>query len=188
MGRDKVWLDWGGRPLVAVVAEALWRAGCAEVLAVGGDGAALARLGLRPVADAAPGEGPLPALAAGLAAARHPWALAVACDMPHLRPEALRLLADLAVGYDAAVPLRAPGAWEPLHAAYLAPACLPAIRARLRAGERRLASFLADVRVRAVAPAELRAVDPALWTLANVNTPDELAAARRGRPQGPGAG
>jgi molybdopterin-guanine dinucleotide biosynthesis protein A len=177
MGADKAWLDWKGRPLIACVAEALRAAGCAEVLAVGGDDVRVAACGMVPVADSRPGEGPLPALRDGLAAARSPLALAVACDMPHLRPAALGLLARLAAGCDAAVPWIPPGGWEPLHAAY-ATSCLPALEARLARGERKMTCFYEDVRVRAVTREDLLAVDPALASLRNVNTPEELAAAR----------
>jgi molybdopterin-guanine dinucleotide biosynthesis protein A len=177
MGTDKAWLDWYGRPLVAHVAAALRAAGCAEVLAVGGDAARMSAHGLRPVPDAMPGEGPLQGLAAGLAAAAHPLALVVACDMPHLEPAALALLARLAAGHDAAVPWIEPGGWEPLHAAY-GRSCLPAIRVRLAAGERRMTCFYGDVRVRAVSAGELAAADPSLASLRSVNTPGELAAAR----------
>jgi molybdopterin-guanine dinucleotide biosynthesis protein A len=180
MGRDKAWLDWEGQPLLARVAHALRRAGCAEVLIVGGDAPRIAALGLHAVPDRWPGEGPLAALATGLQAARHPLALAVACDMPHLDPQALALLARLAQGFDAAVPWVAPGGWEPLHAAY-GRSCLPAIEARLQAGERKVTSFYVDVRVRAVAREEVAAADPSLATLQNVNTPEDLAAARGGR-------
>ncbi len=173
MGRDKAWIEWDGQPLVARAAAALRAAGCTEVLVVGGDAVRIAALGLTPVADAAPGEGPLQALAAGLAAAAAPVALVVACDMPGLRPEALSALGRLADGYDAAVPHVPPGGWEPLHAAY-AKTCLPAIEARLAAGERKMTCFYGDVRVRAVTAEELAAVDPGLGSLRNVNTPEEL--------------
>ena len=40
-------------------------------------------------------------------------------------------------------------------------------------------SYFADVRVREVAEAEWRAIDPAGTAFFNVNTPDDLAEARR---------
>ncbi len=175
MGRDKAWIEWEGQPLVARSAGALAAAGCAEVLVVGGDATRIAARGLRAVADAMPGEGPLQALAAALAAATDPIVLVVACDMPGLRPEPLRTLAQLAEGFDAAVPWVPPGGWEPLHAAY-AKTCLPAIRARLAVGERKMTCFYPDVRVRAVTPEEVGDLE----SLRNVNTPAELEAARGG--------
>lgn len=177
MGTDKAWLDWNGRPLVARVAAALRAAGCTEVLAVGGHLARLAQLGLSAIPDPEPGEGPLPALAAGLRAARGPLVLAVACDMPHLNPRALALTADLAPGHDAVVPWLDPRGWEPLHAAYRR-SCLPAIQERLAAGERKTTCFYPDVDVRKMTRAELVAVDPDLLTVVNVNTPADVQRAR----------
>lgn len=69
MGRDKALIHLDGQALAARVAAALRAGGCGEVLAVGGDHAALAGLGLIPVADRWPGEGPLGGLATALAAA-----------------------------------------------------------------------------------------------------------------------
>lgn len=178
MGTDKAWLDWNGRPLLARVADALRAAGCTDVLVVGGDAARVAALGLAHVPDGIAGQGPLQGLAAGLLAAASPLALAVACDMPSLQPQALALLGRLADGFDAAVPWLDPGGWEPLHAAYSV-ACLPAIQRCLRRGDRKMTAFYEDVRVRRVSAAELSAADPDLRSLRNVNTPEDLAAARR---------
>ena len=49
---------------------------------------------------------------------------------------------------------------------------------RLAAGERRAASFLADLSVRWVTEAELERFDPQLRSFVNVNTPEERAAVR----------
>ncbi|QYG92869.1 NTP transferase domain-containing protein [Iamia sp. SCSIO 61187] len=68
MGRDKALVEVDGVPLAARVAAALGAAGCRRVLAVGGDASALGALGLEPVADRWPGEGPLGGLATAMAA------------------------------------------------------------------------------------------------------------------------
>lgn len=68
MGRDKALVEVDGVPLARRVADALGAAGCSPVLAVGGDAPALGALGLEPVADRWPGEGPLGGLATALAA------------------------------------------------------------------------------------------------------------------------
>lgn len=69
MGRDKALVEVDGVALARRVADALRAGGCDVVLAVGGDAPALGALGLAPVPDRWPGEGPLAGLATALAAA-----------------------------------------------------------------------------------------------------------------------
>jgi molybdopterin-guanine dinucleotide biosynthesis protein A len=87
----------------------------------------------------------------------------------------VRLLADLAPGYDATVPL-VDDRWHPLHAVYAA-AAAEVVGRVIQGGEWRMTELLARLRVRAVTGAELRTVDPTLETIRNINTPEEYAAA-----------
>lgn len=96
MGRDKALVEVGGVALARRVADALGAGGCDAVLAVGGDAGALAALGLEPVPDRWPGDGPLGGLATALAAASARGAdrlVLVPCDLVH--PDAAAI-ADLA--------------------------------------------------------------------------------------------
>ena len=61
---------------------------------------------------------------------------------------------------------------EPLHALYHV-RCLPFMQQRLAAGQRRVISFMPDVRVRYVQEDELRQRDPELLSFYNANTPEE---------------
>src|SRR3954469_13656774 len=81
MGRDKAFAELHGRPLVLVAARALREAGRERLAAVGGDGAALAALGLEPVADDHPGEGPLGGLLTALRWATTPTVVVLSCDL-----------------------------------------------------------------------------------------------------------
>src|SRR5690606_15766602 len=82
MGRDKALIEVDGIALARRVADALRGGGCGRVVAIGGDGPALAALGLEPVPDGWPGEGPLGGLATALGTARGAEALVVApCDL-----------------------------------------------------------------------------------------------------------
>lgn len=141
-------------------------------------------LGLAMVPDALPGTGALGGLYSGLDAASALYNFVVACDMPALQPALLQHMADQPRDYDVLIPR-----WqvphdprpqlETLHALY-SRACLPALRAHLDAGDRRLISFLPDVRVRYLDEPALRAVDPDLRSFRNLNTPDELAQVQQG--------
>jgi len=168
----------GGRPIVARAAEVLRRS--ADDLLIVANDVALgdAVPGARLVRDVVPDAGALGGLHAALAHAGSA-VLVVAWDMPFVPESLLRALRaeGEATGADAVVPegLGRHGL-EPLCAWY-APACLPAIAARLDAGDRQAISFLSDVRVGRFALARVRAHgDPAMVFL-NVNTPADLEAA-----------
>jgi len=135
------------------------------------------------VPDAWPETGTLGGIATALAQVDG-WAMVVACDLPLVSTSLFARLLALASEQDPAgtgdrwdciVPV-VEGYEEPLHALYHR-RCLPAIEDRLRQGERRVISFMPDVRTRRVHEEELRAVDPQLRSFVNANTPEEWAAA-----------
>jgi molybdopterin-guanine dinucleotide biosynthesis protein A len=147
--------------------------GFGDVLLVANAPAPYARFGLRTVADAVPGKGAPGGVHAALGAARTPWVVAVACDMPFVSPEALRVLLGAREGAVEAVCFEVAGRLEPLLAAYrtaLAPAWGEAL-----GEDPSLRQLLARFRSRLLPEAALRAVDPALRSLVNVNTPEDLA-------------
>jgi len=143
------------------------------VVVVSSQSVDLEGLSAKIVQDPVPGAGPLNALYAGLMAAEHEYAIAVACDMPFLSTTLLRGLLDLPRDYDALVPRRSDGTLETLHAVYRK-TCLEAIRRRLDAGRFKLAALLDDLTVRFVDEPWLRQYDPQLRSLLNVNTPEDL--------------
>ncbi|MBU0704999.1 MAG: molybdenum cofactor guanylyltransferase [Chloroflexi bacterium] len=182
MGRNKAFLELGGRPLIEIVVERMASV-CAEVLVVAGDARPYAALKVPVIEDRFPGVGVLGGLHAGLEAAVHDLVLAVGCDMPFLNPDLLRAFADWAEGFDVVVlrhepPSRFAGGIEgglfiePLHGAYRR-TCLPAIEAAIRARRRRILSFFPHVRVRYVAQEDVTPFDPDLRSFRNVNTPKE---------------
>jgi len=176
MGVDKLWLDAGGRPLIARVAERLAGLAAEIVVVRASPTAELPELPGRVVEDRYPGMGPLAGLHAGLHAASTPWAFAVACDMPFLVSSLIQYLALLRPASDAVVPYLA-GRPEPLHAFYHR-RCLPEIERCLAQGKRRLLAFYPAVHVRPVSPSEIAVFDPDLRSFININTPEEWATAR----------
>jgi len=175
MGRDKAFLELGGRPLIAHVVERMASV-CDEVLVVARDARPYAGLGVPVVADRFRGVGVLGGLHAGLEAATHGLTLAVGCDMPFLNPGLLRAFAIWAEGFDVAV-LRQGEQVEPLHGAYRR-TCLSTMEVAIRAGQRRIISFFPRVRVRYVTPEEVTPLDPDLRSFHNVNTLQEWEAVR----------
>ena len=142
------------------------------ILAVAAPGAGLAD-DLREVIDGAPAAGPLAGIVAALAAIDTPWLLAVAGDMPHLAPAVLDLLIAHARADVDAVAARVGGWPEPLCALWHRRA-LPALAARLAAGDYKVAAALTALPVAWVDEAAVRAVDPALACFTNVNRADDL--------------
>ena len=172
MGRNKALLELAGRPLIAVAAGRL-RAVVDEVIVAANDTERYAPFADRCVTDVYPGVGTLGGIHAGLQAAAHELAVIVGCDMPFLNPALLAWFVAAAdeAGADLAI-LRHDAGVEPLHAVYRK-SCLPVIEATIRTGERCAFAFYDQIRVRYVAPAEIAALDPALRSFSNLNTPGQ---------------
>lgn len=185
-GRDKALAVVDGRRLLDHAADVL--ADAASRVALLGTperAAALAPLlppGVAPLADDAPGRGPLGGLATALA--RHPdaWVALLAVDLPRVpRGWWARLAAHHRPGAAAVVPRAADGRWEPAAALYhgsLAAAAAEAVAAadggRALGFQGWLEALAAVGRVVAVATDALPA-----GALVNVNRPEDAAALER---------
>ena len=181
MGRPKAWLDLDGASLLARVVERV-RAGVDEIVLVAARDGALPPLAPprdgrppRVVYDVRPDEGPLPALALGLASVHAGWALALGCDAPLVRADVVaRLVAERGDDVDVVVPV-----WDdrpqPLVALYRT-TLAPTLAALAAAGERRLHVVAAGARVRCVSADKLRVLDPDGESFAAANTPEEFVA------------
>jgi len=132
--------------------------------------------GYRTVADAIVDGGPLAGIAAGLAAATTPWVLIVAGDMPALRGDVIELLWSGAEAAIEAVAFRVAGLPEPLLCLLSRAPALAAVERLLAAGTRKASRLLTDagLSVAWIEEADLRAIDPKLRSLANVNEPGDL--------------
>jgi len=177
MGVAKAMLRLNGETFLER-AVSLLRGVCQEVIVAASPGQPLPDpQGCKIVTDEQPGLGPLGGLVAGLAASSDEWHLALACDLPLVRSEMLRLLSDTAQGVDAVVP-HAGGRLQPLIAAY-SRACLEPGRETLGSGRRAVAAMLDRVKVRILEEEELREADPDLVSFYNVNTWEEYQDVRR---------
>ena len=173
MGQDKAWIELDGEPLIKRVADVL--AQVADEVIVVANEPRYASLGLRVVKDRYPNGGVLGGIATGVGVAAHDTVLVAACDMPFLSPGVWRRLLGHAGEADVVIP-RIGGEYETLHALYTR-ACLPHMARALAEDRLRVIAFFDQVRVLAIDEPELRAVDPALRSFTNVNTPEELASA-----------
>jgi len=174
-GQPKALIELGGRPIIARVLAALAPA-VDDVLLVTNTPELYAFLELPMVGDVYPDHGSLGGIYSGLEAASGSAALTVACDMPFLHLDVLRLIAARAGEGDVVIP-RVGSRLETMHAAY-DKACLPHIAERLVAGRLKIVDFLDGVRVVEIAEDEVaRFRDPRIVFM-NVNTPDDLERAR----------
>ena len=175
LGRDKALVELDGQSLVQRVIAVLQLVS-PDIVVVERRGQGLQLDGVRVVADLAPYEGVLAALAAGLSAAKQDWCLVVACDMPFLNVALLNYMISQAPGHDAVVP-RLPVGIEPLHALYHR-RCLVAIGQALRAGEKRVASFYRSLRICFLGIEQIDRFAATRRSFYNINTQEELEQAR----------
>lgn len=178
-GVAKALLEVGGQTVLARQV-AILRSLFSELLLVVGDDAPYralaASLDLRLIRDREPARGPLAGLQAALGATRADALVVVGCDLPFLDPALLQLVRDEAPWAQAVVP-RVAGRPQPLHARY-SRSILPHVEARLRRDALRLLGLLDDLEVAWLDEPRLRALDPTLRGLTNLNTPEDLARAR----------
>jgi molybdopterin-guanine dinucleotide biosynthesis protein A len=127
--------------------------------------------------DEREGRGPLEGLAAGLAeVARHASAAyATSCDVPLLAPAFVQQMIERLEDFDIAVPVEVTFQ-HPLAAVYRT-SVLPHVQALLAEDRLRPAFLFERVRTCRVSVSELRAVDPSLDTLRNLNRPEDYVAA-----------
>jgi molybdopterin-guanine dinucleotide biosynthesis protein A len=173
MGQDKALLQIEGKPLVLRAAEIL-RPFVSEVALLAspnhyGD------IGLPVVADRWPDQGPLAAVCTGLLFSTATWNIFLACDLPVLSPQFIRLLVQRvrATRSDAVAP-RTEDGWQPLCAAYHA-RCRTVFERALQEGERSIVWLFDKVRVEAITLDEMTSAGVSEGELANANTPEDWA-------------
>jgi len=175
LGADKAFLRIGGRVLIEGIVKKMARIGD-EVIIVTNSPQKYGYLEARLVSDMYPGKGTLGGIYSGLKAARNPYSLVVACDMPFLDLRLLRYMILLSPSQDVVIP-RVGGLPEPLHAIY-SKQCLQPIERLLAAGSLKIIDFFPEVRVRYVEEQEIKLFDPQCLSFFNVNTPADLEKAR----------
>ena len=181
MGRPKAWLPFGEERMLARVVRLVGTA-ARPVVVVAAPGQELPILpaDVAVVRDQVAGRGPLQGLSAGLGALPDSVELAYATstDVPFLEPRWIGRLVELSAGYDLVIPFVG-GYYHPLAALYRRRAVLPAIEGLLRDDRLRTSFLVGAVTTRVVTESEMRAVDPDLQTLRNLNFPEDYEKALR---------
>lgn len=150
----------GGRSTRMGIDKAVLFAGAVEAALLGAGAAEVFRVG----DDDVPGIGPLGGIATALRQAHHEVVAILACDLPDVRPEGIRLVLDALLAEPDALAAHPPG--EPLHAVWRRSA-LAEVLAAIDGEDHSVRGVLG--RVRSVEVSTI----PAAW-LRNVNTPADL--------------
>ena len=172
MGRDKATLPFGPELMLQRVVRLISAVVDREfivVVAAAGQSLPDLPLNVKVAFDSRPQQGPLEGLAAGLRRmpANVEAVYATSCDAPLLSSAFVeRMFAELEDD-DIAVPVDGPH-FHPLSAVYR-PRVLPFIEKLIESGRLRTRLLFEEVTTRKVATEDLRAVDPMLLTLLNVN-------------------
>ncbi len=175
-GQPKALMELGGERIIDRVVRVL-REVTDDLLIVTNTPEPYASLGLPMVADVFPDHGSLGGIYTGLQAAVGDAVFTVACDMPFLSAAVARLVTARAGTADVVAPVVG-GQWETLHACY-AKTCLAPMERRLRAGQLKIIGFFPEVRILAIPEDAVARVGKPELVFMNVNTPEELAHARK---------
>ncbi len=178
MGRDKAFVDLGGKSLIKHVIDRSAELGQSETILISNQPAAYRHLGLPIFSDALPDKGSLGGIYTALLRAKSPHVLTLACDMPFINADFLRfLVARIDDSVDIIAP-RVDGYPQGLHAIYQK-TCLQPIAEQLAADRLKIIRFYGRMRVTYLDEADYAAFDREGRCFANLNTPDELEQARR---------
>jgi molybdenum cofactor guanylyltransferase len=180
MGRDKATLPFGPELMLQRVVRLLSAAVDTEdMVVVAAPSQCLPDLppAVTVVRDSHEFRGPLQGLATGLGAIgnRFDAVYATACDVPLLVPAFVEQMFESLSDFDIAVPFDGQH-YHPLAAVYR-PRVLPHIQSLLDANRLRPVFLFDQVPTREIPVNNLRASDPQLSTLANLNHPDDYRAA-----------
>jgi molybdenum cofactor guanylyltransferase len=104
-------------------------------------------------------------------------ALIVACDLPFVSSELLKLIVESLGDFNAAVPLDSSGRLQPLCAAY-SPDALGEVTRLITNGKRKVSELLEAIPVRLIEFSDLSQLRGSSMFFHNVNTPKDLAQAR----------
>lgn len=178
MGRDKAFVDLGGKALIEHVIERSADLGQTETILVTNTPAQYAHLSLPMYRDVLPGKGSLGGIYSALIEAASQHVLALACDMPFISSGLLRLMiSQIRADLDIVAP-RVAGYPQGLHAIYKK-TCIEPIAEQLAANRLKVIRFYDQMRVRYLDEPDYAAFDPQGQSFANINTPEELEQAER---------
>jgi molybdopterin-guanine dinucleotide biosynthesis protein A len=184
-GQEKSLLCLAGKPLVRHVIDAVGDTVNEKIVVVSSKEQArkhekILNPGVSILVDEADLHGSLVGAIAGFKHARGEYSVLLPCDTPLVSREILRLMLELCVNKNAAVPRWPNCNIEPLQAVYRTKTALRAAESALSKGTLNLQTVLDNMTgVRYISTLVLKQLDPELRTFFNVNTPLDLRKAEQ---------
>ena len=177
MGEDKRYLVVGEETLIERGLSVL-RSIFQEVLVVIAQDSPPLGVDAKVVRDLVPECGSLGGLYTGLMQAATPWIFVVACDMPFLDQAVIAQFTSRRAAADI-VMAKLGTRLHPMHALY-GKQCLPVLEQMIQARQLKIQELVSysSLRVQYVTEVDLLTIDPAGHSFQNVNTPQDLEAAR----------
>jgi molybdopterin-guanine dinucleotide biosynthesis protein A len=149
-----------------------------EVIIVVNDPQDFAGWDMTVVTDIIPSRCALAGLHAGLFYAACPYVYVTACDTPFVKPAVIEYMVNqIEPGYEVIIPQTDDGL-EALSAVY-SKDCIPLIEANLEKNIFMIKKFFRKKKVKKVPVDQLKALDPDMRFIFNVNTPEDLETAKR---------
>jgi molybdopterin-guanine dinucleotide biosynthesis protein A len=174
-GQNKAFIQIGGRRIIDRQLD-VYRRLFDQIILVTNDPVAYLDVDALIVSDHYAQRSSLNGLHAGLFAAAHDYVFCTACDTPFVNDA---LIACLLKQIDPKAYIIIPSTdagFEPMFAVYKK-TCLPAMVWQLERELLKIQGLFRKLRIKTVAEAELRAIDPELLSFFNVNTPEDLVLA-----------
>lgn len=129
------------------------------------------------VTDIIPSKCALAGLHAGLFYANYPYIYATACDTPFVNQSIIEyIVGQIEPGYDVMIP-RTDDGLEALNAVY-SKTCLPLIENNLEKNIFMIKKFYRRNKVKEIKVDQLKAIDPEMRFIFNINTPKDLEVAK----------
>lgn len=177
IGGEKAFVQLAGKTLIQRVIDLLSEVFSEVVVVVVDNIDRFRGLPCRCLTDRLPGLGPIGGIETALRYTSREAVFVVACDMPFINPDVIRLMIDRSEGVDLVIPSLSDGL-HPLHTFY-ARGCLPAIDAQIKAGDLGPHSLPQRVRSTLFQEESFLERDPLFRSVMNINTPADLESAHR---------
>lgn len=170
-GEDKAFLEIEGRPIIAGVIKKL-KPLVSELIVVTNSPEKYAHFKVRLASDEFPDKGPLMGIYSGLKVSLTKYNFVVACDMPFINPCLIKFMLDERDDYDILIP-RVSEKFHTLFGVY-SKACIPVMEEMIKKDELRVRCIFPKLNARFLSRQEIEKIDPGLFSLVNINTPEEL--------------
>lgn len=176
-GKKKAFRKVGGQTIISNITRVFSKL-FSEVIIVVNEPEEFSGLDMMVVTDIDPSGCPLAGLYTGLFYATHPHVYVTACDTPFVHPAVIEYMLDkIHPNYDVILPRTEFGV-EPLSAVY-SKKCMPRMEYNLEKKIFMIKKSFKKGRVREIPAARLKALDPEMNFIFNVNTENDLETANR---------